>query len=118
MNTPFVQSGDNWGSSKREQARGRRRWHSSVRQVRGRGSWHFSVRQVAGSPLGGGQCVFVPNVQTGCVLDPSSLGELSLIAETEAIFAYKVIMKAFGGVSVSTGLWASFGKGHIHGCSG
>lgn len=56
------------------------------------------MRQVAGSPLGGGQCVFVPNVQTGCVLDPFSLGELSLIAEMEAIFAYKVIMKAFGGL--------------------
>lgn len=56
------------------------------------------MRQVAGSPWACGQCAFVPNVQTGCVLDPSSLGELSVIAETEAIVAYKVIMKAFGGL--------------------
>lgn len=47
-----------------------------------------------------GWCAFVPNTQPGCVLDPSSLGELSLLSETEAIVAYKVIVKAFGGGSL------------------
>lgn len=93
----------NRGSSKREQVRGANRWHSSVRQV-------------AGSPPGEWSVCICPK-QPGCVLDPSSLRELSLLSEAEVIVVYKVIVNAFGG-SVSAGLWASLRKGHIHGCLG